>query len=482
MHGSGTLISAPKQSDNGPRASESFDFGAFCCSMRRPPGAATRVLIKGARAVDPAVGLDDVVDVLLADGVVSQVSKTPLSAAADRVIDAAGLLLIPGLIDCHVHLREPGQEHKETIATGTRAAAAGGFAAVCCMPNTEPALDSVEVLDWLRARVDETAVVPVYPIAAITRGRVGHETVAFDALAAAGAVAFSDDGVSTQDSRLMREALRASARLGLPIMAHCEDPFLVRGSMHEGDVSRRLGVEGIPAVAEEIMIARDCLLARETGGWLHVCHVTTGVGIAAIGWARSLGARVTAEVMPHHLVMSDDWVAGSRMLHNTDTRPGPATEPLHPDTKVNPPLRPSADTVALLAALKAGEFDILATDHAPHAAGEKVETDFASAAFGMSGLELAIPTLLALVSAGHLTVNEVVYRLSTRPAELFNLPVGRLAPGGRANLTLIDPTASWTVDAETLATKSKNTPFLGMTMTGRALLTMVAGEAVHDRC
>jgi len=441
-----------------------------------------RLLIKGARVIDPALDLDQVADVLVDGGVVVAVSTTPLADAGARLVDATGLLLTPGLIDCHVHLREPGQEHKETIESGTRAAAAGGFTAVCCMPNTEPALDSVQTLDWLRHRVRETAVVPVYPIAAITRGRAGREAVDFDALAAAGAVAFSDDGISTQDSRLMRAALAASARHGLPIMAHCEDPFLVGGTMHEGEVSERLGVAGLPAVAEEIMIARDCLLARETGGWLHVCHVTTGVGLATIAWARSIGARVTAEVMPHHLVMSDEWVGGSRTLHNTDSRHAEATGPLHPDTKVNPPLRPVADTVALLDGLKAGQFDILATDHAPHAAAEKKETDFASAAFGMSGLELAVPILLALVDAGHLSMHDLVYRLSTRPAELFNLPVGRLVAGGHADLTLIDPEASWTVGSATLMTRSANTPLMGRTMTGRAVLTMVEGEIVHDVC
>lgn len=441
-----------------------------------------RLLIKGARVIDPAIRLDQVADVLVEGGVVVEVSATPLTDSVDRVIDAAGLLLTPGLIDCHVHLREPGQEHKETIATGTRAAAAGGFTAICCMPNTEPALDSVATLDWLRRRVQETGVVPVYPIAAITVDRAGDYLVDFDALAAAGAVAFSDDGVSTQDSRLMREALVASARLGLPIMAHCEDPFLVGGSMHQGEVSERLGVVGLPAVAEEIMIARDCLLARDTGGWLHVCHVTTGVGLAAITWARSIGARVTAEVTPHHLVMSDEWVGGSRTLHNTDYGAVAATTPLHPDTKVNPPLRPVADTVALLAGVAAGQFDIIATDHAPHAVIEKAETGFASAAFGMSGLELAVPTLMALVGAGHLSMHDVVYRLSTRPAELFRLPVGRLAGGGRADLMLIDRAHSWTVGSDTLMTMSKNTPLMGMTLTGRAVLTMVEGEVVHDLC
>ena len=441
-----------------------------------------RLLIKGVRVIDPSTELDQTADVLVEDDVVVAVSPNPLGCAADRVVDAAGLLLTPGLIDCHVHLREPGQEHKETIETGTRAAAAGGFTAVCCMPNTDPALDTVEVLDWLRRRVEETAVVAVFPIAAITRGRDGKETVDFGDLAAAGAIAFSDDGISTQDSGLMREALRASARLGLPVMAHCEDPFLVGGSMHEGAISESVGVLGLPAVAEEIMIARDCLLARETGGWLHVCHVTTSIGLTTIEWARSLGARVTAEVMPHHLVMSDKWISGARELHNTGEPVGGDAGPLHPDTKVNPPLRPVADTADLLSGLRRGAFDVLATDHAPHAAGEKENVSFDRAAFGMSGSELALPTLLALVRAGQLSIYDVVYRLSTRPAELFGIPAGRIAAGGRADLTLIDPASSWTVGSDTLLTKSKNTPLMGMTMTGRAVLTMVKGEIVHDGC
>jgi dihydroorotase len=249
--------------------------------------------------------------------------------------------------------------------------------------------------------------------------------------------------------------------------------------MHEGEVSKRLGVKGIPAAAEEALIARDCLLAKETGGWLHVLHVSTGDGLAIIDLMRKRGAKVTAEVMPHHLVMSDEWVAGTRAMHNS-AESGSDASPLHPDTKVNPPLRTPADTAELLAGLKAGSFDILATDHAPHAASEKRETSFERAAFGMIGLEVAVPTMLALVRAGHLSMTDVIYRFSTVPARLWNLPVGRLEPGGLANLTVIDPDRVWTVNDDTIQAMSKNTPLFGMSLTGKNVLTMLEGNIVYD--
>lgn len=437
------------------------------------------MLLRGGRLIDPSFGLDKVADLVVSDGRVAELGDRVTTSSNSPEIDCRGLVVCPGWIDMHVHLRIPGQEHKETIATGTMAAAAGGFTAIACMPNTEPALDSVETLEWLARECRDQAVVPVHPIGAITVGRAGTELVEFDDLVAAGAVGFSDDGISTADPRLMIEALAASKRFGLPIMVHCEDPDLVGGCMHEGDVSRQLGVRGIPADAEENFIARDCALAGETGGWLHVLHVSTGTGLSTIGMAREIGTNITAEVMPHHLVMSDEWVAGSRTLHNTNEA-GPDAEPLHPDTKVNPPLRPPADAAELVTGLKYGTFDILATDHAPHAASEKRETDFESAAFGMIGLELAVPTLLALVRAGHLSLSDVIYRFSTMPARLWNLPVGRLEVGGLANLAVIDPDLSWTVGAKTIHSKSKNTPLDGMTLTGQNVMTILDGTIVYD--
>jgi dihydroorotase len=277
----------------------------------------------------------------------------------------------------------------------------------------------------------------------------------------------------------MMEALRASSRLGKPIMVHCEDPTLVGGVMHEGEVSRSLHLKGIPATAEESFIARDCLLAGETGGWLHVLHVSTARGLEIIKWARSQGIDVTNEVMPHHLVMTDEWVAGDRTLRNTNDA-GPRSTPAHPDTKVNPPLRTAADTRALVEGLAHGHFDILATDHAPHAASEKVDVTIQPAAFGMSGLELAVPTMLALVRAGNLTLHQVVDRFAVQPARLWGLPHGRLEPDGRATLTVINPDLTWQVTAESLQTKSKNTPLLGMNLTGRAVMTVIDGKVVHD--
>lgn len=439
----------------------------------------TSLRFDNAHLIDPSNNLDGIGYVLIVDGMITEISPTPIDTAADRIIDATGLVISPGWIDMHVHLRVPGQEYKETIETGTRAAAAGGFVAIACMPNTVPALDSVETITALLERCKTEAVVSVLPIGAITIGREGKELVDFDALSELGVVGFSDDGISTANSALMMDALQASARLGKPIMVHCEDPTLVGGVMHEGEVSRDLGLKGIPAAAEESFIARDCLLAGETGGWLHVLHVSSARGLEICKWARSQGIDVTNEVMPHHLVMTDGWVAGDRTLHNT-TESGPAAPVAHPDTKVNPPLRTAADTAALVEGLAHGHFDILGTDHAPHAAQEKRDTTIDKAAFGMSGLELAVPTMLALVRAGHLTLSQVVDRFSVQPAHLWGLRHGRLEPGGHATLTVINPDLAWQVTEDALQTKSKNTPLLGMTLTGRAVMTVIDGKVVHD--
>ncbi|MEJ7762463.1 MAG: dihydroorotase [Thermomicrobiales bacterium] len=438
-----------------------------------------RWVIRGGHVVDPASGVDGPADVLVDTGHVREVGEG-LSVAGAAVFDASGCLVVPGLIDMHVHLREPGFEAKETVATGTAAAAAGGFTAICCMPNTRPALDSVDILRDLAARVERDALVPVYPIAAITEGRRGERAVDFAALVAAGAIGFSDDGDTTADSSIMRAALEATLVTGRPVMTHCEDKALAHGTMHEGDVSVALDVVGIPPEAEEIIIARDLMLARLTGGWLHILHVSTARGIDLIRRARAEGVRVTTEVMPHHLTMDDRWVAGERHLLNVDEPDGetPATVP-DPRAKVNPPLRTVADTRALLAALVAGDFDVIATDHAPHTVSDKGTGSLAGAAMGMSGLEFALPLLLALVRAGHLSVSDLVTRLGREPARLLKLPGGTLAPGSPADLTVIDPDLRWVVGPDTLRTKSPNTPLLGMTMRGKPVLTLVGGEERH---
>jgi len=435
------------------------------------------MLIRGGRVVDPASSIDAIADVLIEDGRIAQVGEIEASEGAE-IVDAAGQIVSPAWIDVHVHLRQPGFSEKETVATGTAAAAAGGFMAVACMPNTKPALDAPEVIGALMDEVAREGRTRVYPIATITRGRSGAEAVDFEAVIDAGAIGWSDDGDTTADSAIMRKALEASARLDRPVIVHCEDKPLAHGAMHEGEVSRRLGIVGIPSAAEEIIIARDLMLAELTGGWLHVCHVSTGRGIELIHEAKQRGVRVTAEVMPHHLVMSDEWVAGCRELHNTIEPAGAPGTPGDPNTKVNPPLRPVEDTRKLLAALRDGWFDCFGTDHAPHAAPEK-SVPYERAAFGLSGLEFAFPLTYALVRAGHLELGDLVRRWTTEPARILRIDAGTLAVGSAANLTVFDPEREWIVTSESLQTKSKNTPLLGMTLRGQATLTIVDGEVQH---
>ena len=432
-------------------------------------------LIRGGRIVDPRSGMDEIGDLLILDGTIAEVASE-IHAPGAPEIDARGLVVAPGFVDLHVHLREPGFEEKETIATGTTAAAAGGFTAICCMPNTNPPLDSVGILHNLADRVARDAVVPVYPIATISKGRSGDEAVDYDALVDAGAIGFSDDGDSTANSLIMRRALESSRRHGRPVMVHCEDPYLAAGTMNEGIVSRALGFTGIPAAAEEIIIGRDLELAALTGGWLHVCHVSTGRGIDLIRTAKRSGVHVTAEVMPHHLVMTDEWVAGSRRLVNTSEAVGDRGRPGDPNTKVNPPLRTTGDADALLQALVDGDFDVIATDHAPHAWAQKGDVGFDLAAMGMSGLEFALPICLAFVGTGDLTMLDLVHRLSSEPSRLLGKGGGALRYGERGDVVIFDPNEQWVVQAEGLRTKSANTPLLGMTLRGRVKMTIVNGE------
>jgi dihydroorotase len=436
-----------------------------------------KMLIRGGRVVDPVAGRDEVVDVLIVDGKVEAIGHG-LEVNDAEVIEATGMIVSPAWIDVHVHLRQPGFDEKETVDTGTAAAVAGGFGAVACMPNTKPALDSPEVINALLDDVGRTGHAAVYPIASITRGRALREPVDFDAVIESGAIGWSDDGDTTPDSAIMRQALEASKRLGRPVIVHCEDKPLASGAMHEGEISRTLGIPGIPAAAEEIIIARDLMLAELTGGWLHVCHVSTGRGIELIHEAKQRGVHATAEVMPHHIVMSDEWVAGSRELHNTDEPAGDPGTPGDPNTKVNPPLRPVEDTRKLLEALKAGWFDCFGTDHAPHAEADKIG-DYEGAAFGMSGLEFAFPATYALVRAGHIALDDLVRWWTVEPARVIGIEAPSIREGQLASISVFDPDRKWIVTPEALKTKSKNTPLLGMTLRGQSVLTLVNGKVQH---
>ena len=435
------------------------------------------ILIRGARVIDPANHRDEQTDILVRNGRIEAIGTIEPEPGVE-VLDATGLIVTPGWIDVHVHLRDPGFPEKETLETGVGAAAAGGFTAVACMPNTKPALDNPEIIADLVSRAAALDSVRVFPIATITQERAGDAPVDFDAVIAAGAIGWSDDGDTTANSAIMRQALEASARLDRPVIVHCEDKAIADGAMNEGDVSRRLGISGIPAAAEEIIIGRDIMLAELTGGWLHVCHVSTGRGAELVAEGKRRGVHVTAEVMPHHLAMTDEWVAGDRTLHHTSIKAGEPGQPCDPNTKVNPPLRPETDTSALLAALQDGTFDCLGTDHAPHAAPEK-SVPFEAAAMGMSGLEFAFPLTWALVEAGHLTALDLVRLWTVEPAKILREDRGHLAPGAPADITIFDPSREWTVSPEELRTKSANTPLLGMTLTGRAVLTLINGKERH---
>ncbi|MBS3985503.1 MAG: dihydroorotase [Selenomonadales bacterium] len=417
-------------------------------------------VITGARLLDPAHDIDKVADVLVVDGRVAAVG-TNLNFNGVEVIQGDGKVLVPGFVDLHVHLREPGRTHKETIQTGCRAAAAGGFTAVCAMPNTFPPVDSVALVQQAR-ELAKKAAVRCYPLAAVTLAQKGATLSPHRELREAGAVALSDDGEPVTNTRLFYEALHNTRDHGLAIVAHCEDKALsAGGAMHAGKRAEALGLPGIPAAAEEAMVARDIALARATGGKLHIAHVSTKGAMLLIQQAKDSGLDITCEVTPHHLVLTD------RDVDAADA-----------NTKMNPPLRAWEDVLALRAAVSEGYIDCIATDHAPHHKDEKA-LPYAEAPFGIAGLETALPLLLTeLVDKGVLGLSELVALLSTRPARIFGLPVGALVVGGTADFTLIDPKLTRTVEPDTFYSLGRNTPFGGRCLTGWPVMTMVAGQVV----
>ena len=421
------------------------------------------LLLKGGRVIDPSQKLDEVADVLIRDGKIAEVGKD-LKAENVEVKDVTGMIVCPGLVDIHCHLREPGLERKETIATGTRAAAAGGFTTVLPMPNTAPVADSPASILYVRDRAKEVGVVHVYPIGAITKGSKGQELAEMSAMADAGAVAFSDDGRPVDSSRMMRLAMEYSLITKLPLIAHEEDLALVDdGDMNEGAVSTVLGLRGNPAAAEETMIARDIILARLTGARLHIAHVSTAHGVQLIREAKAEGLPITAEVTPHHLTLTEEAV------RTYDT-----------NTKVNPPLRTKGDVDALIEGLKDGTIDCVATDHAPHTVEDKV-VEYHYAANGISGFETALPVLWTeLVQEGRLTAMELIDKMSTSAAKIMNLPAGTLSVGAAADVIVIDPDTILAVDKNEFYSKGKNTPYHERLLSGWPMLTVVDGAVVME--
>jgi dihydroorotase len=413
---------------------------------------------------NPETGQTETKHLLIENGNIARLADELPAEAGDRPkVDAKGKLIAPGLIDMHVHLREPGYEHKETIATGTRSAAKGGFTTIACMPNTRPVTDRPEIVRYVLDKAASEGVVRVLPYAAITVNEQGGQLTDFAALKAAGAIGFTDDGVGVQSARVMKEAMKLARSLDLPIVAHCEDETLVEGAaVTEGAFARKHGLKGIPNESEAIHVGRDILLAEATGVHYHVCHVSTEQSVRLIRQAKQLGIRVTAEVCPHHLLLSDEDIPDS----------------MDANWKMNPPLRSPRDVQAVLEGLEDGTIDIIVTDHAPHAPEEKAK-GMAAAPFGIVGFETAFPLLYTeFVRSGRWTLDFLISRMTSEPARVFGLPYGQLKPGAPADLVIIDLETERTVDPERFASKSKNTPFGGRRLYGWPVMTFVGGRKV----
>lgn len=427
-----------------------------------------KLLLTGGRIIDPSQNLDAEMDLLIENGKIATIGKnirTPDTASRRAstgeitVIDLRGMFVVPGLIDMHTHLREPGFEYRETIQTGGVAATAGGFTSVACMPNTKPVNDTRSVTEYIKRKAATCNLVNVYPIAAISVGSEGSTMTEFRDLQDAGAVAFSDDGKPVTDSALMRRALEYASSLDMPIISHCEDLQLsAGGSMNEGFVSTELGLQGIPTIAEETIVARDIIIADYTKTILHIAHVSTAGAVRIIRDAKERGVRVTAETAPHYYTLTDE------TLREFDT-----------STKVNPPLRTVEDINALKEGLKDGTIDVIASDHAPHASTDK-EVEFEYAASGITGLETSLALSMKLVDDGTLTMRDLILKMSINPAAILKIPKGNLKIGSDADITVIDPGKKWTVNRDSMRSKGKNTPFHGWCLKGKAILTVVGGE------
>ncbi len=421
-----------------------------------------QLLIKGGTVIDPAAKREGRFDVLIEDGLIAALEFSIPARNGIPVVEAAGMLVLPGFVDLHVHFRQPGREDKETIETGSRAAARGGFVAVCPMPNTQPVIDHGGAVEWVAQEAKRVGLVDVRPIGALTQGQLGKELTDFGELFDAGCVALSDDGKPLADSLLMRRALEYAKTFGRPLIQHAEDPALSAGGViHEGLVSTTLGLRGIPAEAESVMVGRDLELAELTGGWVHFAHLSSAKSVDLIRQAKRRGVHVTCEVTPHHLSLTDAAIA----TFNTDA-------------KVNPPLRSEQDRLALIAGLTDGTIDCIATDHAPHTEWEK-GSDFDSAPFGIPGLETALGVCVtALIKPGLVSWSKLVEALATNPGRIAGLNGHGLTKGQPANLTLVDPEATWTVEPSQFASKGKHSPFRGWQLTGRVVNVIRHGAIV----
>ncbi len=424
-----------------------------------------KLLIKGGRIVDPSQGIDKSGDILISEGQITAVEDKIAPATDMRQIDAWDFIVCPGLIDMHTHLREPGQEHKETIASGAAAAVSGGYTAVCAMPNTDPVADNQAVIAFVKERGMLAGLARVYPVGAITKGSQGEELAEVNDLVSAGAVALSDDGQPVMNAAVMRRALEYAKPFGITIISHAEDKDLSSGGvMHEGEMSTRLGLAGIPALAEELAVIRDILLAEAAGGRLHLAHVSTAGAVEMVRQAKKRGIAVTAEAAPHHFTLTHRAVAG-----------------YHTSAKVNPPLRTPGDAEAVIQGLADGTLDAVATDHAPHSQEEK-DVEFDLAPFGMIGLETALPLVVTkLIKPGHMDWSRAVSLLSANPARILNLPGGTLKPESVADITIINPELEQEVDSGKFKSKSRNTPYEGWVLQGWAEYTIVGGKVVYRR-
>lgn len=423
-----------------------------------------KILIKNGRLINPATGIDEVMDVLVNDSVVEKIEKN-INDDADKVIDADKCWVTPGFIDVHVHLRDPGYEYKETIATGTRAAAKGGFTTICCMPNTSPVTDSEIMVEYIKMKAARDGVVNVLPIGSITKGQSGEELANIGQMANAGACAISEDGKSVLSSGLLKTAMKYAKMFNIPVLSHCEDMSLVGGgSMNAGAASQLLGLKGISNDSEEVIVARDIILARSTNSKLHICHVSTKGSIQLLREAHARGESVTAEICPHHFTLTDE-----------------AVMDYDGNTKMNPPLRSAEDVLALKEALKDGTVGIIATDHAPHSLDEK-NCEYEKAAFGIVGLETALPLgIKVLIGEGWLTPSQLIEKMTINPAKMLGIDKGSIEVGKVADITIIDPEAEYKVDVSKFASKSKNSPFDGYEVKGKIEYTIVGGKVVVEK-